>query len=529
MEILRLLQVFGLGSAAIFVFLLWKILHSCCILPSFIDRKLRENGFGGPPPSFPFGNLDEMRKAGNQGHDNGDIKTLSESSSSSLGISNDIHATAFPYFARWQKLHGKVFIYWLGTEPFLYIADPEFVKKMSAGVLGKTWGKPTVFKNDREPMFGKGLVMVEGDDWVRQRHVITPAFTPSNLKGMAGLMVESAKNMVERWAAMMNSGSLEIDVEREITSTTAEIIAKTSFGISYEKGQKVFDKLRAMQMTLFKSARFVGVPFGKYMCPKQTLEAKNLGKEIDALVLAIIEERKRSNGSDHPHNDLLSLLLAENQAKGKSGKSLSTRELVDECKTFFFGGHETTALALTWTLLLLAMHPEWQTVLREEIQNVIGDDEVDASKLAGLKKMGWVMNEALRLYSPAPNVQRQAREDIKVDELVIPSGTNMWIDVVSMHHDKNYWGEDVNEFKPERFKDDITGGCKHKSGFLPFGFGGRMCIGRNLTNMEYKIVLTQILTRFSFSVSPNYKHSPAIMLSLRPSQGLPLIFEPLQN
>lgn len=200
-------------------------------------------------------------------------------------------------------------------------------------------------------------------------------------------MVESAKNMVERWAAMMNSGSLEIDVEREITSTTAEIIAKTSFGISYEKGQKVFDKLRAMQMTLFKSARFVGVPFGKYMCPKQTLEAKNLGKEIDALVLAIIEERKRSNGSEHPHNDLLSLLLAENQAKGKSGKSLSTRELVDECKTFFFGGHETTALALTWTLLLLAMHPEWQTVLREEIQNVIGDDEVDASKLAGLKKV----------------------------------------------------------------------------------------------------------------------------------------------
>lgn len=200
-------------------------------------------------------------------------------------------------------------------------------------------------------------------------------------------MVESAKNMLERWEEMIKAGGEEIDVEREITSTTAEIIAKTSFGISYEKGQKVFEKLRAMQMTLFKTTRFVGVPFGKYMCPKQTMEAKNLGKEIDGLVLAIIEERKRSNGSEHPHNDLLSLLLAENQVKGRSGKSLSTRELVDECKTFFFGGHETTALALTWSLLLLAMHPEWQTELREEIKNVIGDDEVDASKLAGLKKV----------------------------------------------------------------------------------------------------------------------------------------------
>lgn len=77
---------------------------------------------------------------------------------------------------------GKVFIYWLGTEPFLCIADPEFLRKMAAGVLGKSWGKPNVFRNDRKPMFGNGLIMVEGDDWLRHRNVITPAFSPANLK-----------------------------------------------------------------------------------------------------------------------------------------------------------------------------------------------------------------------------------------------------------------------------------------------------------------------------------------------------------
>ena len=77
---------------------------------------------------------------------------------------------------------GKVFIYWLGTEPFLYVADPEFLRRMSAGVLGKNWGKPSVFKQDREPMFGNGLNMTEGDEWVRHRHVINPAFSPPNLK-----------------------------------------------------------------------------------------------------------------------------------------------------------------------------------------------------------------------------------------------------------------------------------------------------------------------------------------------------------
>jgi cytochrome P450 len=147
-----------------------------------------------------------------------------------------------------------------------------------------------------------------------------------------------------------------------------------------------------------------------------------------------------------------------------------------------------------------------------------------------MMQMGWVMNEVLRLYPSAPNVQRQARGDIRVDEVTIPNGTNMWIDVVAMHHDKALWGDDVNEFRPERFKDDsIYGGCKHKMGYMPFGFGGRMCIGRNLTFMEYKIVLTLILSRFSFTVSPAYNHSPSILLSLRPQYGLPLILQPLHT
>lgn len=142
--------------------------------------------------------------------------------------------------------------------------------------------------------------------------------------------------------------------------------------------------------------------------------------------------------------------------------------------------------------------------------------------------MGWVFNEVLRLYPSAPNIQRQAKGDIKVGNTTIPKGTNIWIDIVAMHHDPSLWGDDVNEFKPERFeKDSIHGGCKHKMGYLPFGFGGRMCIGRNLSSMEYKIVLTLILSRFSLSISPSYSHSPAILLSLRPAHGLPLILKPL--
>ncbi|XP_059669743.1 cytochrome P450 714C2-like [Cornus florida] len=517
MEFLQSLHAMSLSIAFLLFFMFCSLLWSWWITPNRAYQKLRRNGFSGPIPSFPLGNISDMKKK---------VLNASHSTLLSSNISHDIHSTVFPYYSRWQKSHGKVFIYWLGTEPFLYIADPEFLKQMSAGVMGKSWGKPSVFKHDRHPMFGNGLVMVEGEEWVRHRHVITPAFSPANLKAMGSLMMETATNMIDRWTALINSGKAEIDVEREIMSTAAEIIAKTSFGISYENGRKVFDKLRAMQVSLFNTNRSVGVPFSKLMHLRKTLESTRLGKEIDALLLKIITDRKKSKDG-RPQKDLLGLLLAGNTVDGRFGKPLTTEELVNECKTFFFAGFETTALAVTWTLLLLAVHPEWQNHLREEIKEVIGDREVDATMLGGLKKMGWVMNEVLRLYSPAPNVQRQAREDIRVDGVVIPNGTNMWIDVVGMHHDKSLWGDDVNEFKPERFKDDLYGGCKHKMGFLPFGFGGRMCVGRNLTMMEYKFVLTLILTRFSFSLSPNYSHSPSILLSLRPTHGLPLVFQSL--
>ncbi|XP_020221889.2 cytokinin hydroxylase [Cajanus cajan] len=503
------------GALAFFSLLLLllflKLTFSWWVSPIQTHRKLKRRGFGGPAPSFPLGNIQEMKKK----------NSVSSSLGSSM-LTHDIHSTVFPYFSRWQNSHGKVFIYWLGTEPFLYIADPEFLKKISTEVMAKKWGKPRVFRHDRDPMFGNGLVMVEGNEWVRHRHVIAPAFSPLNLKAMANMMTESTNQMIDRWIVQINSGNIEIDVEKEVVETAGEIIAKSSFGMKGKNAKEVSKKLRALQMTLFKTTRYVGVPFGKCFNVKKTLEAKKLGKEIDKLLLSVITSRMKSI-KRQTQEDLLGLLLQGNyQGDGKLGNTFTTRDLLDECKTFFFAGHETTALAISWTLLLLAMHEDWQNQLRDEIREVVGDKELDINVLAGLRKMKWVMNEALRLYPTAPNVQRQAREDIQVDNFTVPNGTNMWIDVVGMHHDPALWGKDVNEFRPERFMDDVNGGCNHKMGYLPFGFGGRMCVGRNLSFMEYKIVLTLLLSRFSFKVSPGYNHSPSIMLSLRPTYGLQL-------
>ncbi|KAJ1281698.1 hypothetical protein BS78_04G325900 [Paspalum vaginatum] len=531
------------AAAVLAALALCCFIYAAWLSPAAARRRLRRAGFDGPRPSFPFGNLPEITAMSSSS------KTpppSSSSSSASTVVCSDIHAAVFPYFARWRQAFGKVFVYWLGTQPFLYVADPEFLKAATAGAKGKRWGKPDVFRRDRMPMFGRGLVMAEGHEWARHRNIIAPAFSATNLNAMIGLMQQStAKMLAEWWDGSGYSGSVVVDVEKAVVRNAAEIIARASFGLAEddEAAARVFRKLQAMQAMLFQSNRLVGVPLARLLHVRSTYEAWRLGREIDALLVDIIDARRRrrrqTTSTTSKQHDLLSLLLAGTEATaGGSERRLTTRELVDECKTFFFGGHETTALALSWTLLMLAAHPDWQTALREEVLAELGSDQddggrqlLDAAALGRLTKMGWVMNEVLRLYPPSPNVQRQALEDVPVGgktEMTIPRGTNMWVDVVAMHHDAALWGDDANEFRPERFaRDAVQGGCRHRMGFLPFGFGGRICVGRNLTAMEYRVVLAMVLRRFQVSVPPEYRHAPRIMLSLRPSNGIHLRLTPL--
>uniref|UniRef100_J3LIK4 Cytochrome P450 n=1 Tax=Oryza brachyantha TaxID=4533 RepID=J3LIK4_ORYBR len=523
------------AAAALLAVFFFFLLYTLCLSPAAAACRLRDAGFRGPTPSFPLGNLREI--ASSLANNN------AAAAAGGGGGGKDIHAAVFPYFARWRQAFGKVFVYWLGTEPFLYVADPEFLKAATAGALGKLWGKPDVFRRDRMPMFGRGLVMAGGDEWARHRHIIAPAFSATNLNDMIGVMEETTSKMLGKWSDMVASGKSCIDVEKGVVRNAAEIIAKASFGITDDDagGATVFHKLQAMQAMLFRSTRLVGVPLASLLHIRSTYEAWKLGREIDSLLLDIIEARRRRRRQGgyggRKNTDLLALLLAGNEASAGAERKLTTRELVDECKTFFFGGHETTALALSWTLLMLAAHPEWQTAVREEVVEVAGrSGPLDAAALARLTKMGCVLNEVLRLYPPSPNVQRQALQEVVVEEgddggkkkTVIPRGTNMWIDVVAMHRDGELWGEEANEFRPERFmREAVQGGCRHRMGFVPFGFGGRICVGRNLTAMELRVVLAMVLRRFHLEVSPEYRHAPRIMLSLRPSHGIQLRLKPL--
>lgn len=139
-----------------------------------------------------------------------------------------------------------------------------------------------------------------------------------------------------------------------------------------------------------------------------------------------------------------------------------------------------------------------------------------------------VLWETLRLYPPVILNAREASKDMNLGGLMIPKGMPLMIPIVMLQRDKKYWGDDANDFNPLRFENGASKAAMHPNSVLPFSLGPRACVGQNFAMMEAKVVMAMILQRFSFSLSPNYKHSPANWLTLQPQFGLPIDLKPLQ-
>lgn len=136
-----------------------------------------------------------------------------------------------------------------------------------------------------------------------------------------------------------------------------------------------------------------------------------------------------------------------------------------------------------------------------------------------------VIQETLRLYPPATFVSREALKEMKFGDIHIPKGTNMWIPVPTLHQDAGIWGPDAHEFNPGRFADGIIGACKLPHVYMPFGVGPRTCLGQSFAMIELKVLLSLVLSKFSFTMSPRYCHSPTYRMVVEPEFGLNLLMQ----
>ncbi|XP_048235561.1 cytochrome P450 709B2 isoform X2 [Ricinus communis] len=444
--------------------------------------------------------------------------------------SNDIVQRVLPQYHKWSPLYGETILYWHGTRPVICITDPELAKQILSNKFG-FYAKP-----DLSPailaLTGNGVAVVNGLEWVRRRRIVNPAFSVDKIKVMVKSMATCIVSMLDEWenqASAAEDQCKKIEMKAEFLKLTADIIAHTAFGSSYAQGKEAFEGQNELQHYSAASTLNLFIPGSHYLPTPSNLQLWKLDRRVRNSLRAIINGRLNSSTSDCSYgDDLLGLLMgASENAEKKDGPKLNMDEIVEECKTFFFAGHETSSNLLTWTLFLLSLHQDWQTRLREEVLKECRMEIPDSDMLGRLKLVNMVLLEALRLYCPVVDMYRQASKDMKLGNLMIPKDAWITIPLAKIHRSKEHWGEDANEFNPIRFANGISKAAKHPNAFLAFGIGPRTCIGQNFGMLEAKAVLAMILQRFSFTLSPEYKHAPINNLALQPQYGLPIVIKPL--
>ncbi|KAJ3698153.1 hypothetical protein LUZ61_001858 [Rhynchospora tenuis] len=486
--------------------------------PIAISKKIRAQGVKGPKYTIWNGSNEE-------------IKNMTfKAEEIVMDINNhDFIPRVLPHYLKWMSLYGKTFTYWFGRTPRICILDSNQVKQI---LSNRTGIYPKVDPHPLSVLLGKGLVLSNGDQWARHRQVVNPAFHMDKLKMMTKSMAKCAQSMVEKWTEIITKAETESNqpVEMEVSShfleMTADVISHTAFGSNYMKGKEVFLAQKEQQMLLFKFLLKVPFPGYKYLPTKDNLYKRKLDKTVNDMLMQIINERFEKKECGYG-NDLLGLMLEACMQGGEENR-LSMEELIDESKTFFFAGHETTSHLLTWTMFLLGTNKEWQEKLREEVIRECGHDVPTGDVLNKLKLMNMVLLEALRLYGPVVNLRRQALQDLELGDIKVPKGTVLAIPVAILHRDKELWGPDADKFSPVRFENGVNKAAKHPNALLAFSIGPRSCIGQNFAMLEAKIVVSLILQRFSFNISPNYVHAPIELITLQPKFGLQMNIKRLE-
>ncbi|XP_010278927.1 PREDICTED: cytochrome P450 714A1-like [Nelumbo nucifera] len=489
--------------------------------PEKLREKLRIQGITGPPPCFLRGNVPEMKRiqAG-----------VAAASPSAANSPHDYASILFPYLEQWRKQYGQIYMYSTGTRQHLLVNHPDLVKEMSLSV---SWdlGKPLYMGKTLGPMLGNGILRSNGNIWAHQRRIIAPEFFMDKVKGMMDVMVDSALSMLKKWEdrVEMEGGMADVKVDQDLRNFSADVISRTCFGSSYLKGKEIFSKLRALQVTLSKQGFLFWGPAYRNLPTKRNREIRRLERQIESLILKVIKERKEEASllGSSAKKDLLEMIL-EGAINGDGHHDTTSipcnRFIVDNCKNIYFAGHESTAVAAAWCLMLLALYPQWQDRVRAEVVQICGDHRpLDADALQKMKTMKMVIQETLRLYSPAPFLAREVFQDTKIGHIVVPKGVHLWTLIPTLHRDPDIWGEDAHEFKPDRFSNGISEACKLPQAYVPFGVGARMCLGRNFAMVELMVVLSLIISNFSFSLSPTYRHSPSYRMILEPEYGVHLL------
>ena len=411
------------------------------------------------------------------------------------------------FYSRSQREYGDVVQMDLAGWRSFLVSHPDAIETVLV-TNHRNFIKHTFFWRHVTTMFGQGLLTAEGSHWVQQRKLIQPAFHRDRINSYGEVMVECSERILEGW----RDGQTR-DVHADMMRVTMEIVVRTLFGsgVSDEDATAVsdafnvaIDEIAVRFQRPFKIPDWIPVP--------SNVRFNRAVRELDRLMYGLIRARR---ASEERGSDLLSMLV---DTRDDDGEAMSEKQLRDEAITLFLAGHETTAIALSWTWYLLSENPAAAAKLHEELDRVLAGRAPTVEDLPRLEYANRVVLESMRLYPPAYAFGREALEDCEVAGYRVPKGSSVFMMPWILHRDAR-WFPNPEAFDPDRWQGDFA---KRLPAFayLPFGGGPRRCIGNTFAMMEAVLLLATMARRYELKLVPGHRVEPFASITLRPRYGM---------
>ncbi|MBH0203655.1 MAG: cytochrome P450 [Nitrospira sp.] len=365
-------------------------------------------------------------------------------------------------------------------------------------------------------IFGQGVLHTEGDIHHRQRRLFLPFFHGNHVTAYAGLITDKARELMGRW----HDGT-RVNIEQEMAHLTLSIIWRLLFGQDVRsESDTIRDAIAAGQRliklqydSLLASIIPLWVPIPRHRRFTRSFRV------IEERIFRLIRERRMAS---EPHDDVLSLLLSATDAEGRP---LSDEEIRDELMTFLLAGHETTANALTWTWLLLSQFQSARERLTRELIEVLGDRLPTAADVPRLRYLKMIWNESLRLYPPAWTLHTRLAhtQDRLPSGAVLPPHAWVFVSPWTLHRNPR-WFPDPHRFDPERFSEEAQR-TRPPFSYIPFGAGGRRCLGESFAELEGLLILATIASAVCLRQVDGQTIQPDPVMTLRPNIPVQMVVQ----
>ena len=394
----------------------------------------------------------------------------------------------------------------------ILINDPAAIREVMTDPL-RVFPKNDLFVGALAPLVGDSIFTSHGDRWLRQRQLIDPAFSQMRLNQAFVEMraaLEDYREKLRRAAADKQTLSLDMFMSQ----LTADVICRTLFSepLETERSKAVFDDFAIFERSVASVSLWqliFGKPWDDVKQPQAVLDAC---ERIRGHIRDLLAPRFAGGGA--VRNDIVQAVIDARDET--SGEGFSREELIDQLGVFFLAGHETTASGLTWSFFLLSQQPETQARLRQEVENVVGDDAVDFEAVKKLRFVRSLFRETLRLYPPITFIPRVASEKTHIAGRTIKRGAMVMISPWATHRNELLW-RDADRFDPDRFLDEKAAENRAEN-FLSFGLGPRVCVGAGFALIEASLILAELGREFAFEPLDAGSVRPVARLTTRPAR-----------